>query len=129
MGTGGELEFGQLSIRLEKRRVALAGTPVELTAKEFDLLVLSATHPGKPCNREQLLNQVWGYSYAGYEHTVDSHINRLRAKIENNPSKPTFILIVWGFGYRFVEQGELEPWGLSFPVCTAASPSLSSCCC
>ena len=104
----GELVFDQLSIDLDKRRVLSRGTPVELTAKEFDLLVLFAAHPGKPFNREQLLNQVWGYSYAGYEHTVNSHINRLRAKIESDPSNPKFILTVWGFGYRFADQGDMS---------------------
>lgn len=103
------LEYGGLSIHLEKRRVILAGRPVELTTKEFDLLTIFATHPGKPYTREQLLNQVWGYSYSGYEHTVNSHINRLRAKIEADPSHPRFIRTVWGFGYRFVEHEELEP--------------------
>lgn len=106
-GQPAELKYGQLSIDLDKRRVLSEGTPVELTAKEFDLLALFAAHPGKPFKREQLLNQVWGYSYAGYEHTVNSHINRLRAKIESDPSQPRFILTVWGFGYRFADLGEL----------------------
>lgn len=106
--SGEVLEFGPLSIHLEKRRVTLNGKPVELTTKEFDLLVAFAGHPGKPYTREQLLNQVWGYSYSGYEHTVNSHINRLRAKIEADPSHPRYILTVWGFGYRFVEPEELE---------------------
>jgi two-component system, OmpR family, alkaline phosphatase synthesis response regulator PhoP len=102
------LQYGALAINLEKRRVALGGKPVELTAKEFDLLALFASHPGKPFNREQLLNQVWGYSYTGYEHTVNSHINRLRAKIEADPSHPRYIITVWGYGYRFAEPGERE---------------------
>ena len=101
------LEYEGLSIHLENRRVILNGRPVELTTKEFDLLTIFATHPGKPYTREQLLNQVWGYSYSGYEHTVNSHINRLRAKIEADPSHPRFIRTVWGFGYRFVEREEL----------------------
>jgi DNA-binding response OmpR family regulator len=108
-GQPAELTYDRLSINLEKRRVTLGGSPVELTAKEFDLLALFATHPGKPFKREQLLNQVWGYSFAGYEHTVNSHINRLRAKIEPDPSKPTFIRTVWGFGYRFADNEELAP--------------------
>ena len=83
------------------------GKAVELTTKEFDLLTIFATHPGKPYTREQLLNQVWGYSYSGYEHTVNSHINRLRGKIESDPSHPQYIRTVWGFGYRFVEREEL----------------------
>lgn len=101
-----ELTFDQLTINLEKRRVTRQGAPVELTAKEFDLLALFAAYPGKPFNREQLLNQVWGYSFTGYEHTVNSHINRLRAKIESDPSHPKFILTVWGFGYKFVDLEE-----------------------
>ena len=99
-----ELAYDGLAIDLDKRRVTVEGTPVELTAKEFDLLALFASHPGKPFNREQLLNQVWGYSFSGYEHTVNSHINRLRSKIETDPSEPKFILTVWGFGYRFMDQ-------------------------
>ncbi|HKI99246.1 MAG TPA: response regulator transcription factor [bacterium] len=102
-----QLDYDGLTINLGKRRVTLGGKPVELTAKEFDLLALFANNPGKPFNREQLLNQVWGYSYTGYEHTVNSHINRLRAKIEADPSHPRYIITVWGFGYRFAEPGEL----------------------
>jgi DNA-binding response OmpR family regulator len=103
-----ELDYDGLTINLEKRRVALRGKPVELTAKEFDLLALFAGNPGRPFNREQLLNQVWGYSYAGYEHTVNSHINRLRAKIEADPSHPHYIITVWGFGYRFADREEAD---------------------
>jgi DNA-binding response OmpR family regulator len=109
-GTGAagpaELTCEDLTIQLEKRRVTLRGKPVELTAKEFDLLALFASHPGKPFNREQLLDRVWGYSYSGYEHTVNSHINRLRAKIEANPSSPRYIITVWGYGYRFLDAEE-----------------------
>ncbi len=105
-GTPPTVRFGPLTVQFDKRRVLLDEQAVELTAKEFDLLALFAAHPGKPFNREQLLNQVWGYSYAGYEHTVNSHINRLRAKIEADPSHPRYILTVWGFGYRFAEPEE-----------------------
>ena len=104
-----EVRHAGLAIHLEKRRVTLRGKPVELTAKEFDLLALFACNPGKPYNREQLLNQVWGYSYTGYEHTVNSHINRLRAKIEADPSHPRYIITVWGFGYRFADAEEPRP--------------------
>ena len=103
------LDYDALTIHLDKRRVLLRGKLVELTAKEFDLLALFAGNPGKPFNREQLLNQVWGYSYAGYEHTVNSHINRLRAKIEADPSHPRYIITVWGYGYRFADAEELAP--------------------
>ena len=103
-----ELTCGELSINLEKRRVVLKDHPVDLTPKEFDLLVLFASNPGRVYNREQLLNQVWGYQFMGYEHTVNSHINRLRAKIEPDPSQPRFITTVWGVGYRFADLEQLE---------------------
>ena len=103
-----ELTRGELSINLEKRRVLLSNQPVDLTRKEFDLLVLFASNPGRVYNREQLLNQVWGYQFMGYEHTVNSHINRLRAKIEPDPSQPRFITTVWGVGYRFADLEESE---------------------
>ena len=74
---------------------------MELTAKEFDLLHHFLSHPGRVFSRTQLLDSVWGYGHDGYEHTVNSHINRLRSKIEPDPAKPTHILTVWGVGYRF----------------------------
>jgi DNA-binding response OmpR family regulator len=74
---------------------------VLLTGREFDLLYFFARHPGRVFTRLELLNQVWGYSHDGYEHTVNSHINRLRAKIEPDPAQPEFILTVWGVGYKF----------------------------
>ena len=92
-----------LKIDLEKRNVTLGHRAVELTAKEFDLLSHFALHPGRVYTRAQLLDQVWGYGHEGYEHTVNSHINRLRAKIENNPAQPGYILTVWGVGYKFAE--------------------------
>jgi len=92
-----------LEIDCEKHEVTLDGEPVSLTSKEFDLLVHFARHPGRVYRREQLLDQVWGYGYEGYEHTVNSHINRLRAKIEKNLTKPSYILTVWGVGYKFSE--------------------------
>jgi DNA-binding response OmpR family regulator len=97
---------GDLMIDIEKRSVMLSGRPVELTAKEFDLLVQFARHPGRVYTRMDLLNQVWGYGYEGYEHTVNSHINRLRAKIEKDPSHPRHILTVWGIGYKFSDSGD-----------------------
>jgi DNA-binding response OmpR family regulator len=97
------LSAGELSIDLDRRVVTLAGRPVELTAKEFDLLAHFAAHPGRVFNRAQLLDKVWGYSNIGYEHTVNSHINRLRAKIEQDPAKPRYILTVWSVGYKFAE--------------------------
>ncbi len=92
-----------LSIDREKRRVLVNGTPVDLTAKEYELLVHFAGHPGRVYTRGQILDQVWGYGEGTYEHTVNSHINRLRAKIESDPSQPRFIQTVWGVGYRFFD--------------------------
>ena len=97
------IERDGLVIDCEKHEVNLDGKSITLTSKEFDLLVHFARHPGRVYRREQLLDQVWGYGYDGYEHTVNSHINRLRTKIENDPTKPRYILTVWGVGYKFAE--------------------------
>ena len=87
-------------------RQALAdGKRLDLTPREFDLLYFFVTHPGKVFSRMDLLNQVWGYQHDGYEHTVNTHINRLRAKIEADPAEPRRILTVWGSGYRFAAGG------------------------
>lgn len=95
-----------LIIDLEKRQVMLRGAPLALTAKEFDLLALFACHPGRVYTRSQLLDLVWGVGYEGYEHTVNSHINRLRAKIEADSVHPRYLLTVWGVGYKFAECSE-----------------------
>ena len=100
--------FRNLFIDTEKRKVTLQGQTVDLTAKEFDLLCQFAEHPGRVYTRIQLLDLVWGYGHEGYEHTVNSHINRLRAKIEQDPAKPRFILTVWGIGYKFCEDEDLS---------------------
>ena len=92
---------GALSIDPAARRVILAGVQVTLTAREFDLLLHFARHPGRVFTREQLLDSVWGGAHGGYAHTVNSHINRLRAKIEEDASDPQWIQTVWGVGYRF----------------------------
>lgn len=97
------LEFEQLSIDIEKRKVIASDRKVELSPKEFDLLVLLASNPGKSYDRQRLLNLVWGYEFEGYEHTVNSHINRLRAKIEPEMAHPKYILTTWGVGYKFNE--------------------------
>jgi DNA-binding response OmpR family regulator len=94
---------GDLEIDFDRRHVTLAGATIELTAKEFDLLAFFASNPGRVFKREQLLDKVWGYSHSGYEHTVNAHINRLRAKIEKDSANPRFILTVWSVGYRFAE--------------------------
>ncbi|MBL8527080.1 MAG: response regulator transcription factor [Burkholderiales bacterium] len=97
------IRAGALEIDPDRRVAMLAGRPVELTAKEFDLLVHFARNPGRVYSRGQLLDAVWGYSHSGYEHTVNSHINRLRTKIEADPAKPRYILTVWSVGYKFNE--------------------------
>ncbi len=101
------LTFGSLSIEPAKRKVILEDAVVDLTAKEYDLLELLATHPGQVYSRTELLEQVWGYQFDGYDHTVNSLISRLRHKIETDPSNPIYIKTVWGVGYRFVERDEL----------------------
>lgn len=95
---------GNLNIDSLRREVTLNGQEIELTAREFDLLDCFARNPGRVFRRADLLDKVWGYGHEGYEHTVNSHINRLRAKIEQDPSNPTMIITVWGVGYKFVGQ-------------------------
>jgi two-component system, OmpR family, alkaline phosphatase synthesis response regulator PhoP len=102
-----ELRFGDLQIFPEKRKVLLRNVPLELTTKEFELLLLFADNPGRAYSRQELLDVVWGYHYGGYSHTVNSHINRIRNKIEDDSSEPRYIKTVWGLGYRFAEKGEL----------------------
>lgn len=97
------LRIATLQIDIPKRRVTVEGKRVELTAREFDLLLHFARNPDIVFNRTQLLDAVWGHGYSGYEHTVNSHINRLRGKIEVDPANPTHIMTVWGVGYRFAE--------------------------
>ncbi|MGF2653090.1 winged helix-turn-helix domain-containing protein [Serratia marcescens] len=97
----GVLSFNDLTIDPIAREVHLYQQPVELTPREFDLLYFFARHPGQVFSRLSLLNQVWGYQHEGYEHTVNTHINRLRIKIERNPAEPERILTVWGMGYKF----------------------------
>ncbi len=104
LGKSPTIRVGDLVIEVNKRKVQLRGRPVELTAKEFDLLLQFARHPGQVYTRAKLLDIVWGYSHEGYEHTVNSHINRLRAKIEDDSSRPRYILTVWGVGYSFSEE-------------------------
>lgn len=99
-----EIEIDNLVISLEKRSVKQDGITVELTPKEFDLLFLLASNPGKSYSREDLLKIVWGYDFKGYEHTVNSHVNRLRAKIEKDANNPEFVKTVWGIGYSFKEK-------------------------
>jgi DNA-binding response OmpR family regulator len=95
------LEQGGLLMDRDKHSASLHGEPLELTVREFELLWHFASHPGRVYRREQLLDQVWGAGYEGYEHTVNSHINRLRVKLEADPARPQYILTVWGVGYKF----------------------------
>lgn len=95
------LQCGDLYIDPDKRQVRLSDNNIELTAKEFDLLWHFASNPGRVYSRSQLLSHIWGYGHDGYEHTVNSHINRLRAKIEADPAKPKYVMTVWGVGYKF----------------------------
>jgi DNA-binding response OmpR family regulator len=92
-----------LTIDIDRHAVVVRGSSVELTAREFDLLVHFARHPGRVYSRDQLLDQVWGYQHSGYDHTVNSHINRLRSKIERDPQNPEYIHTVWGVGYKFAD--------------------------
>ncbi len=90
-------------IESDKRKASVKGKRLDLTPKEFDLLQLLASNPGKTFSRQELLEQVWGYVFSGYEHTITSHINRLRIKIESDLNHPEYILTSWGSGYRFSE--------------------------
>ena len=101
------VQIGRLTVDFEKRKVTLEKTVVELTVKEFDLLGLFVHNPGRAYSRADILNLVWGYQFEGYEHTVNTHINRLRNKIEEDPAHPKYLKTVWGVGYRFVEITEV----------------------
>jgi len=112
-GTGGSVGSGDsagqrlaikdLVIDRDKHKVMVRGQRLELTPKEFDLLCLLAGSPGKTFSRHELLELIWGFAFQEYEHTVTSHINRLRIKLEKNLNKPEYILTTWGTGYRFAE--------------------------
>ena len=97
------LEGNGIRLDATQHRVTISGEEVELTAKEFELLSYFMRHPGQVFSRSDLLSNVWGYDHDGYEHTVNTHINRLRLKIEPDISKPSFIQTVWGVGYKFPE--------------------------
>ncbi len=98
------IRFKDMTINLSSRSVTIGDKDVNLTAKEFDLLQLFASHPGKVYSRESLLEIVWKYDYLGDLRTVDVHIRRLREKIEKNPSQPDFIFTKWGVGYYFADK-------------------------
>lgn len=99
------LTLGELQIDNLTHRTLLAGKELDLTSTEFDLLLYLASNPEQVFSREQLLSSVWGYHHSGYEHTVNSHINRLRSKVEKNATKPEIVQTVWGVGYKLSKQG------------------------
>jgi len=102
------LSLGPLTLDPLKRKASLREKNVELTVKEFDLLSLFMKNPGRAYSRSDLLNLIWGYQFEGYEHTVNTHINRLRAKIESDPGHPEYLKTVWGVGYRFADENEMN---------------------
>ncbi len=95
------IKVDNFTINTLGRKVTVRGKEINLTAKEFDLLLLLASNPGKVFSREELLEVIWGYEYFGDLRTVDVHIRRLREKIEKNSSQPEYILTKWGVGYYF----------------------------
>lgn len=103
-GAGRELCFAELRIDTLRRRAVLDETEVKMTAREFDLLCHLARRPGQVFTRAQLLDAVWGLDRQAFEHTVDSHVNRLRKKIERAGQPPRFVHTVWGVGYRFADR-------------------------
>jgi len=98
-----EIQINDLYINKQKMMASLKNKRLDLTVKEFELLYLLASNRGKTFSRQELLEMIWGYSFSGYEHTVTSHVNRLRMKIEPDLERPTYILTTWGVGYRFSE--------------------------
>ena len=102
---GGLLKAGFIKLDPEQRTAWRDGTPVELTAKEFDLMELLLRNPGRVYSRENLLNVVWGYEYIGDYRTVDVHVRRLREKMERDPANPEYILTKWGVGYYLANRG------------------------
>lgn len=105
------LHFGTLRFDPQRREVVRGNTHTPLTLRESDLLSFLARHPGQVFSRAELLDQVWGHGFEGYEHTVNSHINRLRQKIEADPQEPRWIQTVWGVGYRFDADGAAQASG------------------
>jgi DNA-binding response OmpR family regulator len=94
------LKHREIEIHIGRRQVLVNNHHVDLTAREFELLCHFVRQPGEVFSRAKLLDQVWGYGHEGYEHTVNSHINRLRAKIEADPTQPEYLVTVWGVGYK-----------------------------
>jgi DNA-binding response OmpR family regulator len=104
-----EFDGGRLRLDLDQRRVERDGAEVTLTPTEFDLLAALARHPGKVLSRRQLVDQVLGYDFEGYDDTIYVHIKNLRKKLERDPARPEFVHTVYGVGYRFVAPGEGRP--------------------
>ncbi len=98
-----EIVINDLKVDFKNRKVVLKGLEMDLTVKEFDLLSLFIKNPGRTYSRGELLERIWGYQFEGYEHTVNTHINRLRNKIEDDSSEPQYLKTVWGIGYKFSE--------------------------
>lgn len=105
---GSQMRVHDLVIDTDAHLATLRGEPLSLTAKEFALLTLFFCHPGHSFSRSELLDAVWGPEFDGFDHTVNTHINRLRNKIEDNPTEPRYILTVWGVGYRFTADGSRQ---------------------
>ena len=103
-GSAGVLQRGHIAVDEERRAAYRAGESVELTMKEFDLILFLMKNPGKVYSREVLLDLVWGYEYQGDTRTVDVHIRRLREKLELDPANPEYIITKWGVGYYFNEK-------------------------
>jgi DNA-binding response OmpR family regulator len=101
------LTVGELSLDMEQRVAIRDGVTIDLTAKEFDLMELLMKNPRRVYSRENLMDLVWGYAYAGDYRTVDVHIRRLREKLERVPAEPEYIMTKWGVGYYF--KGESQP--------------------
>jgi DNA-binding response OmpR family regulator len=104
-GQAASLQFGALRLDRARHQATLAGRDLALAPREWELLCFFAEHPGQAFSRAELLDRVWGYGHDGYNHTVNSHINRLRAKLGDDRSVPCFIHTVWGMGYRFEAGG------------------------
>ena len=100
------IRIGDLIVDFVKHKTFIKGVELDLTVKEFELLRLFVRNPGRAYSRADLLDLVWEYNFEGYEHTVNTHINRLRNKIETDPAHPRYLLTVWGIGYRFAEVPE-----------------------
>ncbi len=100
------IQIDRLIVDPMRRQVSLDGEDVHLTVREFDLLLFLARNPERPFTRMQLLDNIWGIKYEGYDRTIDSHIQRLRAKIEADPAEPHYVRTVWGVGYKMAADAE-----------------------